>query len=69
MQKKNFEDIRFPTYGSIQQAVLAQSFTGQLIQDKLSPVLITTVSGGRPVETFAKRTEDSMNAILAPSKK
>jgi hypothetical protein len=70
MQKKSFEDIRFPTYGSVQHAVLAESFTGKLIQDNLSRILIVSASPPKPTETIAQKNQETINAILgAPPKK
>jgi len=70
MQKQNFEDIRFPTYGSIQQAVLFQSFSGNLIEKNLHSVLIaSTTPVDRPKgETIASKREATINAILDPPK-
>lgn len=73
-QSKDFEGIRFPTYGSVQHAILAESLTGKLLQTYLHRLLITT---GPPVaraqtETIAKKREDSINMILGtppPAKK
>jgi uncharacterized membrane protein required for colicin V production len=69
IQKRNFEDIRFPTYGSVQYAILKESFTGRLIEDKLNSVLIASVSAGKSSPTIATKREDAINAILGPSKK
>jgi len=69
IQKKNFEDIRFPTYLSVQHTMLVESFTGRLIEDNLQHVLIVSVSGEKPAETIAKKREDTINAILGPPKK
>jgi uncharacterized membrane protein required for colicin V production len=68
-QKKSFEDIRFPTYPSIQHAVLAESCTGRLIQANLYRVLITPVPAGKPAETIAQKRQETINAILGPQKK
>jgi uncharacterized membrane protein required for colicin V production len=69
MQKKSFEDIRFPTYGSIQHAVLAESYTGRLIQANLYRFLIASVSAGKPAETIAQKRQETINAILgSPTK-
>ncbi len=40
MQSKNFEGISFPTFGSIQQSVLYDSFTGKHVKEYLDFVLI-----------------------------
>ncbi len=70
MQKKNFEDIRFPTYGTVQRAILKESFTGQLLENKMPRVLIASVLGGKPVPSPAKKRDDSIAAILtSPSAK
>jgi uncharacterized membrane protein required for colicin V production len=69
MQKKNFEDIRFPTYGSIQHAILTESYAGRLIEGNLHCVLIASVSPGKPAKTIAQKRQDTINAILGPPKK
>ena len=43
MQKQNFEGISFPTFGSVQQAVVYASFTGTLIRDKVPFLMIEPV--------------------------
>jgi len=40
MQRKNFEDISFPTYGSVQYSVLNESFTGKQVKEHLEFLLI-----------------------------
>jgi uncharacterized membrane protein required for colicin V production len=44
MQKKNFEDIRFPTYGEVQNAVLFESSTGNFVRAYLGQFLIQPVN-------------------------
>ena len=70
IQKQNFEEIRFPTYGSIQQAVLFQSFSGNLIENHLHNVLIaSTTPVDRPKgETIASKREATINAIIDSQK-
>jgi hypothetical protein len=68
-QKKNFEDIRFPTYPSVQFAVLSESFTGRSIVNYLHPVLIESTYARKPVESFAKKQNDAINDILGQPKK
>jgi len=70
MQSKNFEGIRFPTYGTVQHALLTESITGKLVQTYLSHVLIRT---GPPTaspasETLARKHEDTINMILGTPK-
>jgi uncharacterized membrane protein required for colicin V production len=70
-QSDAFSDIRFPTYGSIQQAVLFESFTGSLIESNLNTVLITSVAP-KPVakgETLKQQQERLVNEILEGRKK
>ncbi|MGP8198309.1 MAG: CvpA family protein [Limisphaerales bacterium] len=67
-QKKNFEDIRFPTYGSFQHTVLTESYTGRLIQDHLPLILIASVQP-RHSETIAQKSQETINAILGAPKK
>jgi len=71
MQKKNLEDIRLPTYGTIQQAVLFQSFTGTQVKGHLSFVLIASVTPDqmkRP-ETPAQKTGDMINQVIGATNK
>ena len=50
MQSKNFEGISFPTFGSIQQSVLFESFAGKQVKAHLGFVLIqSTVSKDVPL--------------------
>jgi uncharacterized membrane protein required for colicin V production len=70
-QKQSFEDIRFPTYGSIQQAVLFDSFSGNLVETHLNNVMIASVT---PLDipkrqTLASQREAAIDAILAPPRK
>lgn len=69
MQKKNFEDIRFPTYGTVQHAVIAESFTGHWVVDNLNRVMISTSPPSKPSETIAQKREDTINSILGAPKK
>jgi hypothetical protein len=63
-----FSDIRFPTYGTVQQAVLFQSFAGTLIETNLNSVLIATVvtkgSPGKGPETLKQQQERMVSEIL-----
>ena len=70
-QKKNFEDISFPTYGSIQHSVLKESFTGPFIREHLYKVMIAsaTDTNNKPPETIGKKREEQINSILGPAKK
>jgi uncharacterized membrane protein required for colicin V production len=70
IQKKNFEDIRFPTYGTIQHAVFTESVTGQWIERNLYRVLIASVSDVKgPAPSIAQKSESTINTILDPGKK
>jgi uncharacterized membrane protein required for colicin V production len=76
LQEKNFEGIRFPTYGSIQHAVLMDSITGHAVKSNLSPLLIASVNGSTPAKpgnsgngpTIAKKKEQELNDILGAKK-
>jgi hypothetical protein len=67
-----FSDIRFPTYGSVQQAVLFQSYSGSFIETNLSPVLIATVTPkagpAKGIETLKQQQERMVNEILEGKK-
>ncbi len=71
--KKNLEDIHPPRYiyGSIEQAVFYQSFSGKFVQENLSDFLIPTVTPSeRPkVESPKKRLQDAIDNSLGPVKK
>jgi uncharacterized membrane protein required for colicin V production len=70
MQSENFSDIRFPTYGSVQQAILFDSLTGSLVETNLQAVLIYPAPPGKPknVMTHAKQQEQDMDMILGHQK-
>jgi len=68
-QKKSFEDIRFPTYGSIQHALLTESYAGRFIQANLSRFLIASASAAKPGETIAQKRQETINEILGAPKK
>lgn len=76
MQKKNFEDISFPTFGSVQHAILSESFTGRALVNYMPRFLITTgpptaPAGAKP-QSIAKKREETINMIIGappPQKK
>jgi uncharacterized protein YdbL (DUF1318 family) len=74
-QAANFSDIRFPTYGEVQQDVLFKSFTGSLVESNLKTMLIASVSSvnsGPPKksQTMAQKNNATIDEILAsPGKK
>jgi uncharacterized membrane protein required for colicin V production len=69
-QKKSFEDIRFPTYMSVQYAILKESFTGRMVEAGLHPLLIASTTANKPAETLGQRRDDSsLNAILGAGKR
>jgi uncharacterized membrane protein required for colicin V production len=70
-QSDAFSDIRFPTYGSIQQAFLFQSFTGGLIETNLSAVMIASTAPLAPSKnvTLKAQQEQMINEILDARRK
>jgi len=72
-QKDNFSDIRFPTYGEIQQDVLFKSFSGYLVESNLKPILIAPINTPGPPqkrESIAQKKNEDLDAILnKPGKK
>jgi hypothetical protein len=68
-QKRNFEGIRFPTFGSIQHAMLFESLSGQWVCDHLGRILISSEAPPKATETIGKKREDTINAIIGPAKK
>jgi hypothetical protein len=70
-QKKSLEDIRLPTYGTIQQAMLLHSFTGRLVKENLSRILIVSVTSEqmKKGETAAQKREDVINQVLGTTNK
>jgi uncharacterized membrane protein required for colicin V production len=71
MQKENFEDISFPTIGTIQQNVFKGSASGQLVKRYLGHELIVpnksdgSAGGGN---TIARQQEREINEILGNKK-
>jgi uncharacterized membrane protein required for colicin V production len=61
-QKKNFEDISFPTFGSIQQSIMDDSFLGNQVKEHLSFVLIepTTWQG----EPLRRRDDKALDDVM-----
>ena len=67
MQSKNFEGISFPTFGSIQQAVLFESFLGKNVKEHLSFLLIESTA---PQNVSLSRGEGrGFNEVFDPLKK
>ncbi|HUD48975.1 MAG TPA: CvpA family protein [Candidatus Baltobacteraceae bacterium] len=65
-QSDAFSDIRFPTYGTIQQAVLVESYSGSLIETNLHSVMIASVTPKPEVktETLKQQQERLVNEII-----
>jgi len=65
-QKENFEAIRFPTYGQVQQEILFRCLTGKLIEDHLHPVLIASLHGpgAKASETIAQKNNKMLDDII-----
>lgn len=69
-QRKNFEDIRFPTYSSVQYAILRESFTGRSIDQYLHPILISSTNPeAAHAETPASKSQSQIDSIIGPPKK
>jgi len=81
IQEKNFEGIRFPTYGTIQHAVLFDSLSGRTIKNNLGHLLIASVTGtgskaraassggsSAAVDPASKKKEQDLNDILGGKK-
>jgi uncharacterized membrane protein required for colicin V production len=71
-QKAWAEDVSFPTWGSLQQSILFESFCGPLVQEHLSRVLIASVNTGpssKSSDTPARVKQNEIDNILGPSKK
>jgi len=71
VQKKNFEDIRFPTYMSVQNSVLKESFTGRMVELGLHPLLIASTTGNNktPEAAGQKRDDAAYSAVFGAAKK
>ena len=72
--KKSMEDVKLPTYMTMQHAILVTSFTGHLLRDKAPILLIASIDPSQlKHETIAKKDEKTMNEIFstdpAPAKK
>jgi hypothetical protein len=64
IQSDAFSDIRFPTYGTIQQAVLFQSYSGTLVETNLHSLLIASTTPAPRGETLAHRNEQMIDDII-----
>jgi uncharacterized membrane protein required for colicin V production len=59
MQSKNFEGVSFPTFGSLQQSILFESFTGQQVKKHLEFLLIkSTVLESAPLRREQNKALD-----------
>jgi uncharacterized membrane protein required for colicin V production len=68
-QAANFSDIRFPTYGELQQDVLFKSYTGTFVETRLNTVLIASVNTGPAAPrspSIAQKKNQAIDDILAP---
>jgi len=72
MQKKAFEDIRFPTYGTIQQTVLFESFSGKAAREYLMDYMIVSVLPSLPPpprDNIGTREQRALDEVIGPAKK
>jgi len=71
--KKNLDDIHPPRYdyGCLEQAIFTQSFTGRMVQEDLSDLLIPTVAPPESAgaESLKKKLQDAIDNPLGPAKK
>jgi uncharacterized membrane protein required for colicin V production len=67
MQKDNFGDISFPTFGSVQQDVFKNSLCGQLVKEHLSNQLIVPTAAANQTasrENIGKARERELNDVM-----
>jgi uncharacterized membrane protein required for colicin V production len=72
MQKENFEDISFPTLGTIQQTVFTGSASGRFAKRYLAHELIVTSASDKttaPADTMRRREERAISDILGDKPK
>jgi len=71
--KKNLDDIHPPRYdyGCLEQAIFTQSFTGRMVQEDLSDLLIPTVAPPESAgaESLKKKLQDAIDNPLGTGKK
>jgi uncharacterized membrane protein required for colicin V production len=63
MQSKNFEGISFPTFGSIQQSILFESFNGKQVKEHLEDYVLIR-STALKVTPLRREENKAMNDIL-----
>lgn len=68
-QSDAFSDIRFPTFGSIQQEVLFKSYSGTFVENNLHPILIASVLPNAKGQTLAHSREEMIDEIIGGKKK
>ena len=67
MQRENFEDISFPTVGTLQQTVFTGSASGRFTKRYLAHELIVTTaadSGTKAVDTIGRQRERAVSEVL-----
>jgi uncharacterized membrane protein required for colicin V production len=71
MQRTNFESVRFPTFGTVQQGVLFKSWTGKFVKQNLKEFLIaSSVPEPKPIianNSPAKKEQKMLDEVLGPS--
>lgn len=72
LQKENFGDISFPTFGSIQDAVMNKSFTGKMARENIEDLLIKPTSPKatniRDSDTIGRQREKQLDEVIKPRK-
>jgi uncharacterized membrane protein required for colicin V production len=71
MQKENFEDISFPTLGTVQQTVFVGSASGRFAKRYLAHELIVTSASDKsaaPTDTIRRKEERALSEILGDKK-
>ena len=68
VQKENFGDISFPTFGSIQEAVMNQSYSGRLAKKNIDDLLIEPTPSDpksiRSDESIGRKRENQLDEVL-----
>jgi Colicin V production protein len=69
-QIKQMDNSFIPSYGQIQYKMLTTSFTGQIVKQNLSPILIMSVIPGptKKSETPGQKSSDTINQVLGANR-
>jgi hypothetical protein len=63
LQKDNFDQTYFPTFGMIQHSVFTESWSGRMVHKHLRGQLIASIAPGSAGDTLGRRREAELDSL------